>query len=204
MPRSIKANQKIRQERKERILTGALELFVRNGLTGTKISDVARKTEMSNGLVYHYFSSKEEIFIELIRVAMDRMIAACKGLESAPLGPREKIKYAMDELVKTIRSNPSACLYHVLITQAATLDNIPDKAKEAIKANRGKPYEVITRIISQGQKLGTIRQGCAKDLSFFFWNTVNGLAIHQAMYGDSAQSPELEPVYHLFFDEKGD
>ncbi len=201
MPRSIEANEKIKQERRERILTGALELFVRNGLSGTKITDVAQKTKMSNGLVYHYFSSKEEIFIELIRVAFERMIEACKALESAKLDPHVKIKYAIDELAKTIRSNPNACLYHVLIAQAATCDNIPDKAKELIAANRAKPYEVITGIISRGQKLKTIREGSAKDLAFFFWNTVNGLATHQAMYGKSAQSPHLEPIYHMYFQD---
>lgn len=204
MPRSAEANQKIKQERKDRILAGALELFVRNGLSGTKISDVAKKTNISNGLVYHYFSSKEELFIGLIRLAFDRIIEACEFLESLDLEPHEKIKYAIDELVKIIRSNPDACLYHVLVFQAATCDNIPDQAKKIIQEKHAKPYEMIAGIISNGQKLGTIRDGCAEDLSFFFWNTVNGLAIHQAMYGESAQSPQLEPIYHIFFNGNGE
>lgn len=203
MPRSAEANEKIKQERKDRILAGALSVFVRNGLSGTKISDVARETNMSNGLVYHYFSSKEAIYIALVETALNRMIEACKFLESMDLEPHEKIRFAMDELVKTIRSNPSACLFHVLIFQAATCDNIPDRAKHIIQENRIKPYDVIAGIISNGQKQGTIRQGCADDLAFFFWNTINGLAIHQAMYGESAQSPQLESVYHMFFDTKG-
>lgn len=200
MPRNIEANQKIKQERREGILTGALELFVRNGLSGTKISDIAKHTKMSNGLVYHYFPSKEKIFIELIQVAFERIIEACKWLESMQLEPHIKIKYAMGELVKTIRSNPDSCLYHILIHQAAVSDNIPARAKEIIQVNSKKPYEVMTRIISQGQKLGSIRKGCAEDMAFFFWNTINGLAIHQAMYGESAQSPKLEPVHHMFYE----
>ncbi len=204
MPRNAETNQKIKQERRERILNGALELFVRNGLSGTKISDVARKTKMSNGLVYHYFSSKEEIFIALVETAFNRMIQACEFLESMDLEAHEKIKYAIDELVKGIRSNPSACLYHILVFQAASCDNIPDQAKKIIQKNHDKPYEVISRIISNGQKLGTIKKGSAEDLSFFFWNTVNGLAIHQAMHGKSAKSPQLEPIYHIFFDIKGE
>ena len=203
MPRSAEANRKIKQERRERILAGALELFVRNGLSGTKISDVARKTKMSNGLVYHYFPSKEDIFITLVEVALDRIINACRFLGSMTLEPHEKIKYAMDELVNIIRSNPHACLYHVLVFQAAASDNIPEPAKKVIQANRKKPYDLIAGIIASGQQQGTIREGCADDLAFFFWNTVNGLAIHQAMYGDSAQSPDIDPIYHMFFDNKG-
>ena len=204
MPRNPEANQKIRQERKERILAGALELFVRNGLSGTKISEVARKTNMSDGLVYHYFSSKEELFITLVEGALNRIIEACERLESMDLEPHEQIKYAITELVKGIRSNPSACLYHALVFQAAICENIPGKAKKNIQKNHVKPYEAITRIISNGQKLGTIRKGNPEDLSFFFWNTINGLAIHQAMYGKSAQSPQLESVYPIFFVTNGE
>ena len=204
MPRTSEANEKIKQERRDNILTGALELFVRNGLAGTKIGDIAKKVNMSNGLVYHYFSSKEEIFIELIRDALERMGKACDFLEASPLAPHGKIRFAMKELTRLIRSDPHACLYHVLVTQAAACDNIPEPAREIVDKKRRRPYEAIAGIISQGQNLGTIRQGNPADLAFFFWNTVNGLAIHQAMYGSSAQSPELEPVFHMFFDAQGE
>ncbi len=199
MPRTIEANQKIKAERREAILSGALELFVKKGFAGTRISDIAKLTRMSNGLVYHYFSSKEEIFTELTNTAFSRMNQACEHLESLPMAPHEKIRYAMAQLVKTIRSNPMACRYHILITQAATIENVPAGAKQVLHANRHKPHKVIAKIISQGQALSTIRKGPALDLAFFFWNTVNGLAIHQAMYGESAQSPDLEPVYRMFF-----
>lgn len=203
MPRTSEANEKIKQERRENILTGALELFVRNGLAGTKIGDIAKKVSMSNGLVYHYFSSKEEIFVELIRDALDRMGEACDFLEASALEPHEKIRFAMEELTRIIRSDPHACLYHVLVSQAAACDNIPVPAKEIVEEKRHRPYEAIAGIMAQGQKLRTIRQGNPNDLAFFFWNTVNGLAIHQAMYGRSAQSPELEPVFHMFFETEG-
>lgn len=201
MGRNIEANQQMKRERRECILVGALELFARNGLSGTKISDIARHTSMSDGLVYHYFSSKEDIFIQLIQTAFERMVEACKWLEAAPLEPHEKIRYAMNGLVRTIRTDAEACFYHLLVAQAATSDAIPAGAREIFEANRRIPYEVITTIIDQGQKLGTIRKGCARDFAFFFWNTVNGLAVHQAMYGNSAQSPGLEPIYHMFFEQ---
>lgn len=203
MARNAEVNQRMKEERRERILSGALELFARNGLAGTKISDIAKHTGMSNGLVYHYFSSKEEIFTELIRVAFERMLEACRWLEASKLEPHEKIRFAMDELVRTIRTNPDACLYHLLIAQAATSDCIPAGAKDIIESSRQKPYEVIAGIISRGQKSGTIRNGRAKDMAFFFWNTINGLAFHQAMYGKCAQSPQLEPIYSMYYEDEG-
>lgn len=167
MGRNKEINKVIKEERRERILLGALELFALNGLAGTKISDIAKHTSMSNGLVYHYFPSKEVIFVELIQTALDRMHEACRFLEKMDLPPHKKIKYAMDELVKTIRTKAEAGFYHLLIAQAVASTDVPAEAKEQLNTKRKIPYDTIAKIISQGQKLGTIRQGRAEDLAFF-------------------------------------
>lgn len=200
MARNKEINERMKEERYERILAGALELFALNGLAGTKISDIARHTKMSNGLVYHYFSSKEDIFVELIRVAFERMVQACRFLESLPLEPHEKIKYAIAELVKTIRNKPESCLYHLLIAQATASKNVPRRARKLLDENRKIPYEIIAKIISQGQISGTIRKGCPEDLAFFFWININGIALHQAMYGKNARNTDVIPLYHIFFE----
>jgi len=69
MPRSEEANMQIKDERQQRILSSALKVFIRKGFAATKISDIAVEAGMSNGLMYHYFQSKEEIYAELVRRA---------------------------------------------------------------------------------------------------------------------------------------
>ena len=199
MGRNKEANQKMKEERREQILAGALELFALNGLAGTKISDIARHTGMSNGLIYHYFSSKEYIFTELIRIALDRLVEACGFLQTMDRKPDEKIKYAIDALVQTIQTKPGACLSHLLVTQAIAAKNIPHEAREILNAKRQVPYETIAEIMARGQRQGTIRQGRAEDLAFFFWVNINGIAQQKAMYGEKAQYPPLELLYHMFF-----
>lgn len=202
MARNSDQNQRVREERRERILTGALELFARNGLAGTKISDIAKHTAMSNGLVYHYFPSKEDIFIELIRTAFERLILACGYLESLTLPPHRKLLHAMDELVHTFRTSPTACLYHMLIAQATAAENIPAGARDILEQNRNIPYATMARVIAQGQEQGTIRPGKPDDLAFFFWVNINGIAQHQAMYGETAQCPDLAPLHRLYLTSK--
>jgi len=204
MGRNKEINQVVKEERRERILLGALELFALNGLAGTKIGDIAKHTEMSNGLVYHYFSSKEEIFVELIRTALDKMIEACRFLEKMDLPPHTKIRFAIDELVKTIRTKPETSLYHLLITQAAASVSVPAGAKEQLSTKRSIPYDIIAEILLSGQKLGTIRKGKPEDLAFFFWNNINGIAMHQVMYGRKASCPHLEPLYCMFFTQENE
>lgn len=59
-------NQK--NQRKEEVIIAALELFKKDGIENTKISDIAKKAEIGVASVYRYFKTKPEIVIE----------AACK------------------------------------------------------------------------------------------------------------------------------
>lgn len=199
MARNPENNEKMKEERRERILLGALELFARNGLGATKISDIAKHTAMSNGLVYHYFSAKEDIFIELISIAFTRMTVACRNLQNMVLPPHEKLLHALHKLVETLRTHPSASRYHLLIVQATAADNIPQAAKEIVAEHRRIPYRVIAEIIAQGQQEKTILPGKPQDLAFFFWININGIALHQVMYGENAQCPDLSPFKRMFF-----
>ena len=55
----------------ERILAAALEGFARNGVKATSIRDVAAASDVSPGLVQHYFSSKGAL-----RAAVDEHVTA--------------------------------------------------------------------------------------------------------------------------------
>jgi len=73
MARSQQQNEKMRNERREQIMQAALQLFTTKGLFATKVKDIAEKVGMAQGLIYHYFDSKEEIYEELISNALDKM-----------------------------------------------------------------------------------------------------------------------------------
>lgn len=50
------------QERKDEILSTAMNLFYEKGFEKTSISDIAKELNVAQGLCYRYFSSKEILF----------------------------------------------------------------------------------------------------------------------------------------------
>ena len=48
--------------RKKEILTGALKVFSKKGYDKTTITDIAKELNISQGLCYRYYASKEEIY----------------------------------------------------------------------------------------------------------------------------------------------
>ncbi len=55
-----------KQFRKQEIFNAALKLFAKKGFRATTLDEIAEKSEFGKGTIYNYFSSKEEIFTEII------------------------------------------------------------------------------------------------------------------------------------------
>lgn len=77
MPKTKSQNQKIREERKSQIIYSALELFANNGYHNSSISQIAKQAKISKGLMYNYFSGKEDllktIFCDIMENVMDKL-----------------------------------------------------------------------------------------------------------------------------------
>lgn len=65
-PKSKKQFEEIRESSKENILNVALKLFSSKGYFNTSTRQIAERAKISNGLLYNYFKSKEELLTEII------------------------------------------------------------------------------------------------------------------------------------------
>lgn len=78
--------------RKQEILDAAMKLFATKGYEKTTITDIARHLNISQGLCYRYFSSKDEIFDNGLEQYAEYFVDAYKsGLCDAEKSLKEKI-----------------------------------------------------------------------------------------------------------------
>ncbi|MBF0186310.1 MAG: TetR/AcrR family transcriptional regulator [Magnetococcales bacterium] len=191
-------NRKEKEQRREEILAAALDRFAAKGLHATTITEIARTAGISQGLLYHYFRSKEELFTALIGDALVKMNQAASGLESLPVPPDEKIRIAIVELLKTLHEETFSRTV-MLIAQANLSEGTPEEAKEVLRRESGEPYAVIARIMAAGQKEGSIFDQESPDvLSMLFWTTIKGLAMQRVTNRESFKVPHPESLLRLF------
>lgn len=70
-PRTAEQNEQIRAESKHKIMAAAFKLIAKNGYEATSIAMIAKKAGVSKGLLYNYFTSKEELVKALVMGAME-------------------------------------------------------------------------------------------------------------------------------------
>ncbi|MFC1744610.1 TetR/AcrR family transcriptional regulator [Candidatus Riflebacteria bacterium] len=198
MPRNRELSRQMRDERREQILSTALKLFATRGLVATKIKDIASEAGIAQGLFYHYYRSKEEIFVELLKNAFEKMKIAALALEKLPMSPLQKIRTALEKMLQSLEENEDFSRSFLFITQAAVSEAIPSEAKDIIRSKSYAHYEVIDRIIIAGQKEGSIKNFNSRDLTLVFWTSLNGLAINKAIRGTEFRVPDCDILMQLF------
>lgn len=198
MARNKDQNEKMREERKEQIRDEALKQFAEKGLVATRISDIAKGVGMAQGLLYHYYPSKDAIYMDLINDAMDKTIEASYHLLEMQASAEEKILFALKELLETIKSSEKFTHTCRLIAQSTNLMTISDESQEIIETKRDTPYQIVAQIMEDGQKEGTVIEGCPRMLAILFWTSINGLAIYCSNHKDEVEIPDYRILAKMF------
>lgn len=174
-----------REKRKLEIVISSIDVFVNRGYAGTKIQDIAKNANMSVGLLFHYFESKEVLYNELIKISVE---GTKNILNQNAITPIEYFEKFTRDLFLKVSDQPYWAKVFVLLKQAMFNDSIPDDAKDYVK--QIKVVDSMVHIIKSGQQLQLIRRGNSKALATLYWTTVMGV-IEQHAFDSSTPLPEV-------------
>jgi AcrR family transcriptional regulator len=134
------------------ILEAAVRVFARQGFHTCRVSDIADEAGVAYGLVYHYFSSKEEILDTVFLDRWDVMLAAIAEADRSDSTPREKLYAIASFIVESYRHDPD--LMKVIIVEVTRAANTfgrthLTKIRDA--------YAQIAAIVAHAQQEGVFR-----------------------------------------------
>ncbi len=164
-----------KEEKRQKILMTALTLFVERGYYDTKITDIAAAVPMSTGLMFHYFESKEELLLELVKMGVAGTKSASTGVE---IPPDIYLTKFLEQLFSYAKEQPWVFNMFVLMGQVRR-SGMPEEARQV--ALSVDTIDSTAKLIEQGQKSGVFRNGDAKLLSTCFWASVQGVMEEMAM-----------------------
>jgi AcrR family transcriptional regulator len=111
MSRNKEKNDLITKERKEEILLTATKIFAQKGYQGTNISDIAKELNISQGIIFWYFETKENLFKIAFREEFKAIkFAAAAILSDRHLTPGEKLQKLIPEMLKVYYEKKDGCM----------------------------------------------------------------------------------------------
>lgn len=169
MPRTKEACQQIRDESRQHILDEAAEVFANRGLANTKISDLAEAAGVSQGLLYRYFTDKDDVFIALLERAINGVIHFAQTAIKHTGTPLKKLHWLTEQILQGMSEEP---VYFKLVSQAMAL---PGRVQETVwkLETLGK---MLRELVIEGQTVGEVAKRDPDQLVFLYFSCLYGLA----------------------------
>jgi AcrR family transcriptional regulator len=141
------------EERREAILNAALSAFSDLGYTQATLNDVADRLGVTKGCLYHYFDSKENLLLELIR---DRI--GCPVPENCPVGDgtREEVLRGLLQRIWEHFQEPGQS--EVAILAMTELPKFPEGGRLVFDEVVARSREKLRQLLERGQQCDDISE----------------------------------------------
>jgi AcrR family transcriptional regulator len=93
-------------DKRSAILETTLDLISKRGFHNTPMSMIAKESNVSTGIIYHYFASKEELIIELYKEIKYKMIQAVLEGYSEQAPYRERFLLWWRQMIRHYTGHP--------------------------------------------------------------------------------------------------
>ena len=134
------------------ILDAAVRVFARQGFHTCRVADIADEAGVAYGLVYHYFSSKDEILDTLFLERWELMLEAIDQADASELAPRDKLAAIASFIIDSYRHDPQ--LMKVIIVEVTRAANTFGRTH---LAQIREAYSQIASIVADAQASGAFR-----------------------------------------------
>lgn len=178
MPKSDEQFKIIRDHRYEEISNAAMKIFAQKGFASTKISEITSSVKLSHGLFYHYFQSKEDLYVSLVMNVLDLFIEKVTEAENREGTPWDQLEWFTE--ISISGSLEEAQDRSILIIGAQQSDFLSDEVKQEMIKKNTIAMNGIARIISNGQKEKLFVKGDPMELAIYYLSLNQGLTLWNA------------------------
>lgn len=157
------------------ILMHAVDVFSRKGYAGAKIKDIAASAGFSQGYVYGYYKSKEELFTKIVELAADGAGQSVYWAARLPGTPLQRLTWLTEAYMSP--DSPASRHWRLNLLLAAASEAIPEQAIAIARQRRGEPFRHLIPLIVEGQEIGEIVGEDPLMLAITYFSAVQGLGL---------------------------
>jgi AcrR family transcriptional regulator len=149
---AVIAGRKAGGDKREAIMTAALDLFVERGFFGTAVPEIADRAGVGAGTIYRYFDSKEALVNAIYRE--QKLLFGQVALDNFPstASTREQFRVLWMRMARFAADNPSSFVFLELHHHARYLD-------AASRAVEQRMTALFTHVVTSAQARNELKAG---------------------------------------------
>jgi AcrR family transcriptional regulator len=164
------------------------------------MADVATEANVSQGLAYRYFASKEALVSELVTQALHTPAAELHQHLQAPGTPGERLTVLVRGFVES-RRHPE---FYLLLDQVLRSEDAPDALRALVRRRSQEMQDVLRCLIVEGQATGDVAAGDPDQLVRAIFACGDGLLQWAAHHPDHSQEhlPDADIFLRMLTSER--
>ncbi|MCX6225441.1 MAG: TetR/AcrR family transcriptional regulator [Bacteroidia bacterium] len=188
-PRTAKQFEEIRESRKLQIMQAALELFAGEGYHTSSVARIAKCAGISKGLLYNYFSSKEDLLDSIMALGIEKFHHITEQIQHEIDTPEELMMYIHGGF-ELIRREPE--FYRLLFSvffQPGVMEASQNQYRQTV--------EHLTRDIAF--YFETKGDPDPLEKAMLLTNIIDGVGLHYFLSPDTVDLDKMEKIIFELF-----
>ena len=139
-------------ERRDAILSAALDEFSIRGFEATRLDDVARRAGVAKGTIYLYFRDKESLFQELIRTMLTPLVGTIEAMGEADVPIALLADRIVDLFVREVYETRRKDVIRLMISEGRRFPKLAEfYYREVLSRIIGAVRSLLRRAAARGE-----------------------------------------------------
>ena len=178
MPRTSAAHA---TEMRLRILDGAHRAMLAGGYRGTTMPAIAAEADVSVGLLYRYFDSKEELYLAMCEWVTQAQLDELAAQMGQIADPRQRLARAVGHFVESLEAER----WGAIITTGWAEADVNPALRDLLRRRCDQIRAFATMFLREAVARGEVEQEVdIEELSLAATMLMDGVVAHQAEMGD--------------------
>ncbi len=144
----------VQPDTETRILDAAKKVFIRKGLEGSRMQEIADEAKINKALLHYYFRTKERLFTAVFQFAISRFVPKIEEIFEADKPFFTKIELIIDQYISLLLKNQFVPIFIL-----HEINRHPDRLVDIMTSSGIKPKLIAIQIEEE------INKGSLKPIS---------------------------------------
>ncbi|HUJ88112.1 MAG TPA: TetR/AcrR family transcriptional regulator [Burkholderiales bacterium] len=148
MNRGSSRVQRRSEARRTEILRAASRVFRRRGLAAAGMREIAEEADVSPGILYYYFSGKDEILLFCQERTLEHMLAAVEAAQALPASSAERLRGVLQAHVHAMLDELEGATAHLEV------EALPEALRAPVMEKRDRYERAVRALVAEGIRRG--------------------------------------------------
>ena len=181
--------------RRHELAEAAWRAIVKYGLDGTTTRLIAKESGYSNGVLAHYFESKDEILLEALRISHEGVDKRIREAVEDKEGLEALRTFCIEVLPVSERPVRETHLEMSMWSRAL----VNDELRSVQRSESSRWRRLMERLIVDAQRSGELAEVPPRTIAVLLSAVIDGLSIYALLYPDRFGKAELLEFLDDFF-----